>query len=57
VTWPPAGTNWEGGFTDDLGRRWVHVPWQGWRIATPLWTVHQRRRWWHLLRLPFSRDL
>lgn len=29
----PDGGNWEGGCTDTQGRRWVHVPNEGWRIS------------------------
>lgn len=32
MTWPAAGGNWEGGFTDHDGRRWMHVPNVGWRV-------------------------
>ncbi|MER7213186.1 hypothetical protein ABT340_39500 [Streptosporangium sp. NPDC000239] len=35
MTWPPAGENWEGGYRDKQGRRWVHVPNEGWREANP----------------------
>lgn len=29
----PDGGNWEGGTTDTLGRRWIHVPNQGWELS------------------------
>ena len=29
--WPDPRGNWEGGCTDGSGRRWVHVPHEGWR--------------------------
>ncbi|MFC3986474.1 hypothetical protein [Streptosporangium jomthongense] len=35
MTWPPAGENWEGGYRDGQGRRWVHVPNEGWREVNP----------------------
>ena len=31
VTWPPPGENWEGGYRDEKGQRWVHTPNEGWR--------------------------
>lgn len=35
MTWPgPVGGNWEGGTVVD-GRRWTHVPWEGWRDDGP----------------------
>lgn len=30
---PHPGDNWEGGATDARGRRWIHVPWQGWEFS------------------------
>lgn len=31
----PAGGDWEGGTVDSKGRRWNHIPWQGWQLARP----------------------
>ncbi|MFY1595467.1 hypothetical protein [Micromonospora sp. WMMD737] len=34
--WPlPDGGNWEGGIVDSDGNRWIHVPWEGWRLDRP----------------------
>lgn len=52
MTWPPADGNWEGGYTDEHGRRWLHIPNQGWTLTGPppyLTTVRRRwlwARWW-----------
>lgn len=29
------GGPWEGGTIDRYGRRWIHHPWQGWRLTAP----------------------
>lgn len=52
--WPPSFGNWEGGYTDRNGQRWVHVPWSGWqrdtRVSPFMRTPRAPRRWWQFWR-------
>lgn len=37
------GGPWEVGTVDQQGRRWVHHPWQGWRLDPSPYLVHRGR--------------
>lgn len=51
MTWPTAGGNWEGGFTDKRGRRWIHEPRKGWRAYDRPVYLKPRQVWCWWMRL------
>lgn len=50
MTWPyPAGGPLEVSYTDEQGRRWIHVPWRGWELSNQapfLVPCVPRAPWW-----------
>lgn len=49
MTWPEPGGNWQGGYLDHHGNRWLHIPNQGWtadKNYRPYLLPTPRRPWW-----------
>jgi hypothetical protein len=49
VAYPWCQPSQEMGHTDAIGRRWIHIPWVGWRLQSPspfIMRPGPRRSWW-----------